>query len=58
MAVKRSFELDSIKKAYLFSSNGMPVVIVDAGKEGEIYIPVHIEKSEELFALLDDYQNT
>lgn len=56
--LKRSFELDSIKKAYPFSSNGMPVVIVDAGKEGEIYIPVHIEKSEELFALLDNYQNT
>ncbi|MBT1064470.1 hypothetical protein KJY73_12850 [Bowmanella sp. Y26] len=54
---KRSFELVSIKKAFPFNSNGMPVVIVDAGKKGEIHIPVHIEKSEELFALLDNYQN-
>ena len=54
---KRSFEFASIKKVFPFNSNGMLVVIVDAGKKGEIHIHVHIEKSEALFALLENYQN-
>ncbi|ASP49789.1 hypothetical protein [Cognaticolwellia beringensis] len=52
---KRQFNLSDIEKAFPFNSNGMPVVVVDAGKKGEIYIPVHIENSEELFAILDKY---
>jgi hypothetical protein len=52
---KKCFNLNDIEKAFPFNSNGMPVVIVDAGKKGEIYIPVHIENSEELFSILDKY---
>ncbi|RUO61417.1 hypothetical protein [Pseudidiomarina marina] len=53
--LKRQFPLNDIVKAYPFSSNGMPVVVVDAGKKGEIFIPVHIENSELLFGILDKY---
>jgi hypothetical protein len=52
---KRRFNLSDIETAYPFNSNGMPVVVVNAGKKGEIYVPVHIESSEELFSELDKY---
>lgn len=53
--VKRSFKMDDIEKALPFNSNGMPVVIVDAGKKGQIFVPIHIENSDELFRQLDKY---
>lgn len=52
---KRSFKLREIEKAFPFNSNGMPVIIVDAGKRGQIFVPIHIENSEELFKQLDKY---
>jgi hypothetical protein len=52
---KKHFNLNDIENAFPFNSNGMPVVVVDAGKNGEIYIPIHIENSEELFGILDKY---
>ena len=52
---KRSFKLREIEKAFPFNSNGMPVIIVDAGKRGQIFVPIHIENSEELFEKLDSY---
>ncbi|MGJ8692425.1 MAG: hypothetical protein ACSHW0_08085, partial [Thalassotalea sp.] len=53
--LKKHFNLNDIENAFPFNSNGMPVIVVDAGKNGEIYVPVHIENSEELFAILDKY---
>jgi hypothetical protein len=55
---KKEFKLEDIEKSFLFSSNGMPVVVVDAGKNGDIYIPIHIENSEDLFSILDKYQKS
>jgi hypothetical protein len=52
---KKHFNLNDIENAFPFNSNGMPVVVFDAGKNGEIYIPIHIENSEELFGILDKY---
>jgi hypothetical protein len=52
---KRSFKLSDIEKAFPFNSNGMPVIVVDAGKRGQIFVPIHIENSEELFKQLDKY---
>ena len=56
--LKKEFKLEDIEKSFLFSSNGMPVVVVDAGKNGDIYIPIHIENSEDLFSILDKYQKS
>tara|TARA_R110000744_G_C18954705_1_gene516115 strand:+ start:39 stop:518 length:480 start_codon:yes stop_codon:yes gene_type:complete len=53
--IKRSFRMSDIEVAFPFSSNGMPVVVVDAGKKGQIYVPVHIENSDEIFNILDKY---
>ncbi|WP_334063672.1 hypothetical protein [Alteromonas genovensis] len=52
---KRQFGMEDIKKAFPFNSNGMPVVIVDAGKKGQIFVPVHIEHADKLFKQLDKY---
>lgn len=53
--LKRRFKMNEIEKAFPFNSNGMPVVVVDAGKKGQIFVPIHIEGSEELFQQLDRY---
>ena len=47
--------MNEIEKTFTFNSNGMPVVVVDAGKKGQIFVPIHIEDSEELFQQLDRY---
>jgi hypothetical protein len=52
---KRHFGMKDIEKAFPFNSNGMPVVIVDAGKKGQIFVPIHIENADELFKELDKY---
>jgi purine-cytosine permease-like protein len=53
--LKRRFKMNEIEKTFTFNSNGMPVVVVDAGKKGQIFVPIHIEDSEELFQQLDRY---
>lgn len=47
--------MEDIEKAFPCNSNGMPVVVVDAGKKGQIFVPVHIEHADELFKQLDKY---
>ena len=53
--LKRQFRMGEIEKAFPFNSNGMPVVVVDAGKKGQIYVPIHIEHADDLFKKLDKY---
>lgn len=52
---KRKFGMEDIEKAFPFNSNGMPVVVVDAGIKGQIFVPIHIEDADELFKELDRY---
>ncbi len=52
---KRSFKMDYIEKVFPFNSNGMPVVVVDAGQYGQIFVPTHIENADEMFGILDKY---
>lgn len=53
--IKRKFGMKDIEKIFPLNSNGMPVVVVDAGKKGQIFVPTHIEHVDELFKELDRY---
>lgn len=45
---KRSFHLKCIEAAFPHNSNGIPVWVLDAGKNGQIYVPVHVEGFDRL----------